>query len=334
MKKSKSVITPAGTGETFFSLPFERIFETLTKKKFSPVYIIYGEEHFLRQQFIMEVVNNATDESTRVFNLDVLQGNETPLDRILSCAKQVPMNMLSFDDGNMTRRIVIVKNFELGRKKESEEKLFSYLRTPASSTVLTLEIPKLDLKSELYKKLSTVAVMVPCVPLSDDQALLWLGNEFSRRQLTISREVSLKILTSVGNSLNELTNAVEKILSFVGERTVISADDVKGVVGFSKVYDFDDLWKSFMQRNYPGALEILYKSIEKGEEEVGLLARLSIFLMNQLRWRKPTGDKGFSDRELHRSLSLFLQTDAKLKSAGTDKQVLMTLLLSEIVPQE
>lgn len=321
--------------QTAFLLPIEKEIQKLEKKNFERVYILFGDEHYFVNAFIHSVMRNGVEDSSKPFNLDVLQGNEIALDKILACARQLPMTGM-FDDAIAQRRVVIIRNFELGRKKENEEKLFSYVQKPASETVLVLDMPKLEMKSELFKKFSTekYVSVIHCKALSDEQAVAWLEREFANRKKNISKEYCERIRSTAGNSVSELFNTVEKIVMFLGEHDSISANELREIVSNSSTYDVWDLQNAVHERNLPHALEIALRLLETGESSVGMFAVLSNFFMrqlqpkNRLNFGKPTK---YANAEIRRNLSLLITADAKRKSSSLDDDALLTKLLCEII---
>ena len=318
--------------DSFFSLPFERELVLFEQKKFKPIYVVYGDEQFFINRVIESLLAHS-GSGKQSLNIDILQGNAVTLDKILSCAKQMPMASFSFDGESEERRVVIVKNFELGRKKDNEEKLFSYLNIPSKTTVLLLEMPKLDIKTELYKKLSRVATMIPCMSLNEEQAVVWVANEYSKRGKKVSRDVCLRTVTSIGASLNDLNNALEKITTYVDKQELVTVDDVKNVIGVSRIYDFDDLWEAIQSKNISRSLEVAYRILELGDESVGLVARLSVYFMNQLKWTKGSWGKPstFSHEEIYHALNALRFADTQLKSTSLDRSVILSTMIRNIV---
>jgi len=320
-----------------FLLPIEKEIQKLDKKNFACVNVLFGDEHYFVNEFIRSVMRNGVEDSSKSFNLDVLQGNDVALDTILACARQLPMAGM-FDVATAQRRVVIVRNFELGRKKENEEKLFFYFQKPANETVLVLDMPKLDMKMELYKKLSAekYVSVVHCKALSDEQAIALLAREFAHRKKNISKEHCERIRSTTGNSVSELLGTVEKIVTFLGERDSISVNELREIVSNSNTYDVWDLQNAVHERNLSRALEIAQRLLETGESSVGMLAMLSNFFMRQLQpkhrlnYGKTTK---YANAEIRKNLSLLVAADSKRKSSSLDDYALMTQLLLEIVPK-
>ena len=58
---------------------------------FSPVYLLYGEEAFLKQYYAGLIAEKSVAKGFETFNLHKLEGKETSLDEIADAAEQLPM---------------------------------------------------------------------------------------------------------------------------------------------------------------------------------------------------------------------------------------------------
>ena len=232
------------------------------------------------------------------------------------------------------RRVVIIRGFELGRKKSNEELCFNYLGNPTPTTILVLEMPKLETKSELFKKISSKTTVIICEPLNDVSILSWLEIEFKKQKRNASQAVCSKLQSYVGNSLNDLSQAIAKIILFAGTRIDISEKDVEEIIGNSRTYDVWKLQKSVAEKNLPRSMEILQRLLATGSEPIALVAMLSGLFIRGMQSKPTYGERPvqYSYAEMHNALYTLLLTDEKLKSSSADKEMWMTQLLHQIVP--
>ena len=90
---------------------------------FSPVYLLYGEEAFLKQYYAGLIAEKSVAKGFETFNLHKLEGKETSLDEIADAAEQLPMMA--------ERTCVLVRDFDLKALKGAQrEKLEAFLSDP------------------------------------------------------------------------------------------------------------------------------------------------------------------------------------------------------------
>ena len=63
---------------------FKQIENDIQSKKFSPIYLLMGEEEFYINKITSLIINNSISESEKEFNLNILYGKDTSVDEIIS----------------------------------------------------------------------------------------------------------------------------------------------------------------------------------------------------------------------------------------------------------
>src|SRR4029079_7806189 len=99
----------------------------LKKREFDPVYYFHGDDDFLKDLRIRELVDAAIDPATRDFNLEQRRGTEADAETLDSLLSTPPMLA--------ERRVIVVKEVDK-LKKDARMLLDAYLKRPASDTVL------------------------------------------------------------------------------------------------------------------------------------------------------------------------------------------------------
>ena len=95
----------------------------LKKRVFDPVYFFFGEDDFLKDARMRELVDVAVDPVTRDFNLEVRRGNELDTETLDSLLSTPPMLA--------ERRVVVVRDVDK-LKKDARTLLMRYLEQPAA----------------------------------------------------------------------------------------------------------------------------------------------------------------------------------------------------------
>ena len=106
---------------------FDEICRDIKSRRFSPVYVLMGEEPFFIDKLTDLLMATVLDESEKDFNQLLLYGAETDAVSVINAARRFPM-MSEY-------QVVVVK--EAQSLKRIEELAF-YLQKPQKSTILVV----------------------------------------------------------------------------------------------------------------------------------------------------------------------------------------------------
>ena len=121
---------------------FKQIENDIQSKKFSPIYLLMGEEEFYINKITSLIINNSISESEKEFNLNILYGKDTSVDEIISICKKFPL-MSKF-------QLVVIK--EAQDLSRTIDQLTSYTNNFLESTILIINYKHktLDKRKKLY----------------------------------------------------------------------------------------------------------------------------------------------------------------------------------------
>jgi DNA polymerase III subunit delta len=236
----------------------------LAGKKFSPVYLFYGEEDFLAEEASRAVIEHALTADQREFNLDVMYGGETDAREIISHASSFPMMS--------DRRVVLVREMD---RLSNKELLAGYIENPSSTTCLLLLSEKPDFRKKPYTSVRRHGQAFEFKPLYDNQVPEWIARRLKLRGRAIDGEASKILAAYTGTSLRDIQSEIDKLIIFSGDKKVITADDVREVVGMSKEFNVFELQKHIGTKNLGKSVEILDRMLDAGEPPVIIVASLT-----------------------------------------------------------
>jgi DNA polymerase III subunit delta len=230
------------------------ILASIRKKKFAPVYLLYGEEDYPIEKLVDAFVESVVPPDMRAFNMDILQGSETTGKTVAGIALSFPM-MSDY-------RLVVVKDVD--HLKEGDA-LDLYAEHPSMNTVLVLVGTKPDFRKKPFAALKKYAVTGESPRLYDNEVPAWIELHAERCGYTIAPEAVELLQAYVGNSLRELANQMEKLTIALGARRAIGRADVESIVGISKEFSIFELTRSLGEKNPARALTIGGRMMEAGE---------------------------------------------------------------------
>ena len=191
----------------------------LKQRVFDPAYYFFGDDDFLKDARVRDVIAAAVDPSTRDFNLEIRRAGELDAEDVDSLLGTPPMLA--------ERRVVVVRDVEK-LKKDARKLLERYLEHPAPDTVLLL-VAGAGAKAD--KVLAGHATAVEFAPLTADRVLKWIGHHATiALGRAITPDAATLLIEAVGPDLAQLAVELEKLASYAsGEIDEAAVTAVCGV---------------------------------------------------------------------------------------------------------
>jgi DNA polymerase III subunit delta len=334
------------------SYTLESLRQDVAKKRFAPVYFLNGEESFIADEATRVILDAALTPDERGFNLDVVYGNESTVQDIVSHASSYPMMA--------ERRAVVVRNMErLSMPERESELLAHYVANPSASTILILIAGTPDLRKRPYPAIRKAALQLECKPLYDNQIPSWILARVHEQGKQISQGAARLLSTFVNASLRELQNELDKLYIYIGERGSIGEDDVAAVVGVSKDYNVFALQNALGARDVERVTLIMNRMLENGDKPTGMIVMLTRFFTTlwklvEMKRRGVSSQElpaavgvnpfflrdylsaleQYSPAQIEDAFSVMVRTDDQLKTSSVDPARIIHLMLMNIMGLE
>ncbi|RKD23979.1 DNA polymerase III subunit delta [Ammoniphilus oxalaticus] len=335
---------------------YREIFKQAGQGKIAPVYVLYGAETFMIEEFIQFMKQQVLDEAAIDFNFSLYDLEETPIQEAVLDAETMPF----MDE----RRIVIVKNafFLTGGKSNSAvehdlDSIQKYVDQPMETTVLILiaETEKLDGRKKIVKQLQKDNTVVSFPPMHGQELWAWMVRQANKQHAQLEQGAATALERIVGQDLRRLTQEIEKIASFVGQGGVITEEVVDQLVSRTLEENIFGLIDKVSALELEQAMRIFYDLLKNNEEPLTvlhLLARqfrmiLQVKVLTQKGYTqrqmasqlgvhpypiKLAADKSarFSEAALRSILIYLAEEDFRIKSGQIDKVLSMELFMMKI----
>lgn len=222
-------------------LTFDSIMRDLKARKFSPIYILMGEESYYIDQISDYIASNVLQPDEQDFNQSVVFGSDLNASRIVDLAKGYPM-MAQY-------RVVIVKEAQNIRSTEPIEK---YLEKPVPSTILVFchKNGSIDRRKKLIPKAQACgAVIFESRKLYDNELPGFIESYLAKQQATIEPKAAMMIADHIGSDLNRLTSEIDKVLISLPEHDRrVTPDIVEKQIGVSKEFNAFELREAIVNK--------------------------------------------------------------------------------------
>jgi DNA polymerase-3 subunit delta len=270
-------------------------------KNIPPVVFIFGEEEFLIEEAIENILKPILISGKNEFNLDIFDGEmNTDLNAIIDVASTFPFMS--------DRRVVVVKNFNKffqgtrSKKIDTNHPLVRYLDSPPETTILLIQSfedslnglsndlanPKNQAKAEKkiigakfpYNLLLTKIDWLEFPKIYDNALPSWLINRTKEKGKRIGRDAADLLLAHINPNLRDLANEIEKLIIFSGDDKEISVDHVAKLVGVSKNYNVFELQKAVGERSSGRSIEIVENMLRNERNEVLITSMLTKYFIS------------------------------------------------------
>lgn len=298
----------------------------LERGDIAPVYLLLGEEAFLRRKAIAALRAVVATGDDAGMALERIDGGVASMADVLDAARSLPLFLPAT---GRPVRIVLVRSFEPGTPVDGDL-LGGYLDAPVEATCLVFEAAKLDSRRVAAKLLLSRATVVDCTPPEREADVRrWIENSAKARGFGIDAEGVTYLLEMVGLDLQQLDQELGKVAPFAANGEPMVARDLEQLLGRSREHSVFELTDALVAGRLEAALQVLSKLLDDGEEPIRILAMVA-WVIRQLIIARDLSGRGCPERELLQQLGgrwnqrrLVLQ-----KAARCDLGALEDLLVS------
>ncbi|CAN5516719.1 hypothetical protein BH09GEM1_BH09GEM1_42660 [soil metagenome] len=266
----------------------------LKKREFDPVYYFHGDDDFLKDLRVRELVDAAVDALTRDFNLEQRRGAEVDAETLDSLLSTPPMLA--------ERRVVVLREPEK-LKKDARKLLDAYLARPARDTVLLLVSPS-GVKME--RSIDERATTVEFPPLIGDRVPKWVVYQAETvLGRTITPQAISLLVEAVGSDLQQLARELEKLASYATD--TIDEAAVAAVVGVRRGESLGDLLDAVAARDAGTAMRLIGGVLQQPKMNVVLLGMHLTTQTLALAYAEAARSRGVPSRALYNELMTLLK---------------------------
>jgi DNA polymerase III subunit delta len=238
---------------------FDSILSDVRKGQFAPVYFLFGEEPFLTEELEREIVSYALQAHERDFNFDLVYGAETDARNVIGLCSGYPVMA--------QRRVVVVRDFD---KLEENREFQSYLQQPNPSCVALLTcFGKPNLSKHPYRALRQHAVSVEATSLRDREMPGWIERRLKQSGYSIEPQALQMLVDFLGTDLRGADKELQKLQTFLGDRTSITADDVVLASGQTRDISVFELQRAVGEGRYNDAVRTGERLLQQASNVAG-----------------------------------------------------------------
>ncbi|CAM3439763.1 DNA polymerase III subunit delta [Marinicrinis lubricantis] len=312
-------------------MDYKAAFKQLKSGKLSPVYVCYGTEAYLMNEFIRRLEERCMAPEHAEFGMSKYDLTQSPIQEVIDDAETVPFMV--------PVKLIIARNalFLTGSKDSSKvehqlDRLQQYLDAPLESTIIVLlvEAEKMDERKKIVKLLKERGQVVDFQALRDQDLRIWIEQKFEQAQCSIDSEAVDALLMTAGTDLQHLLAEIQKLVLYAGSGGTITVQTIEALVPRTMEQNVFLLIEELVKRRTDRALSMFYDLLKQKEEPIKILALMAqqfrlLLQVKQLR------QSGYSDQQMASRIGVHpYRVKLAGEQAGKYSEKALTNLLSHI----
>ncbi|MDR2474071.1 MAG: DNA polymerase III subunit delta [Tannerella sp.] len=232
-------------------LTFEELKKEIESKRFSPVYVLMGEEPYFIDAIEEAIEQNALNDDEREFNLLQFYGADakTDVEKIIIAARQIPMTG--------ERQLVVVKEAQNLNKIEG---LSAYIKHPAPKTIFVIchKYKKIDGRKSLLTEAKKTGIVFESNKIYDNQMADFIMKFMKQKDFSIDFKAAQMLVDCIGTDISRLSKEADKlnIILSEGDSRKITPEIIEKNIGISKDYNTFELVSAVAAKNFLKACRI------------------------------------------------------------------------------
>lgn len=234
--------------------------EDIKTGQFKNVYLLYGPEDYLKQQYKRKLIDAlVTPDDT--MNYARYEGkNINPLE-VIDVAETMPF----FAD----RRLILIE--DSGFFKNACEDLAKYLPEMPQSTCIVFVESEIDKRGKMYKAVNKAGSVAEFGEQKEQLLTRWILGRLKKENKKITQSVLALFLSKTGTDMGNIDKELEKLLCYTLNKEVIEAADVEAVCTEQISNQIFDMVNAIGKREQKRALSLYYDLLALKEPSMRIL---------------------------------------------------------------
>ncbi len=263
--------------------------EHIKNGTFSSLYLIYGEETFLKNSYKNQMKQSIIGNDT--MNFSYFEGKGIDVNEVISLANTMPF----FAE----YRLILIENS--GFFKSANDNLLMALKEIPESTILIFVENEVDKRGKLYKTVNELGYVSLMERQDTKQLARWAGGMLGKEGKKISVENMDYFLSLTGDDMEHIRMEIEKLISYTLGRDVIMKQDIDEICTVRVVNKIFDMITAIANKQTKKAM-LLYEDLLTLKEPpmriLFLIARQFNQLLQVKELMKSSSDKAIIAKKL------------------------------------
>lgn len=238
--------------------------EDLKTGKFNRIYLLYGEEAYLKKQY-KEKLRNAMIPPEDTMNYAYFEGKGANVKEIIDLAETMPF----FAE----RRLIVME--DTGFFKNATPELADYIREMPDTTSMIFIESEIDKRGKLYKAVKDKGRIVELGRQDESTLFRWIAGSVKRENKQITESAVRFFLTKVGTDMENIQKELEKLFCYTMDKTEITVEDIDEICTTQITNQIFDMVNAVADKQQRKALDYYYDLVALKEPPMRILFLLA-----------------------------------------------------------
>lgn len=314
--------------------------EDIKTRQFKRVYVLYGEEDFLKQSLKRSLYKAIAGDDT--MNVNSFEGKSIDVRELISLADTMPF----FAE----RRLIVVEGS--GFFKSSQDELADYIANVPDTTTIVFVEEAVDKRNRFYKECVKAGYAAELKTPDEKSLSTWAAGILKRDGKKITMNTMNIFLEKTGEDMNTIKSELEKLIAYVGDREIITDEDVAAITTTSVTGQVFEMVGAMVSGNVSKALNLYHDLLTlrepsmrilfligrqfnqlmlvkelahagKNKNDVASALKISPYIAGKLM----TQARPYSYESLRSMVELCVQSDEDVKSGRLDDRLAVEMLI-------
>ena len=238
--------------------------EDLKTGQLNRVYLLYGEEAYLKKQY-KDKLKNAMVSPDDNMNYAYYEGKGINVNEVIDLAETLPF----FAE----RRLIVLE--DTGFFKSASAELADYIKEMPETTSMIFVETEIDKRGKLYKAVQAKGRAVELGRQDENTLLRWVASNVKQEQKQISESTVRFFLAKVGTDMENIQKELEKLFCYTLDKERITAEDVEEICTTQITNQIFDMVNAVADKKQRKALEFYNDLLALKEPPMRILALLT-----------------------------------------------------------
>ena len=232
--------------------------EDLKSRQFKQVYLLCGEEGYLKKQYKNRFVKAMLPEGDTM-NYSYYEGKNTPVKEAIDLAETLPF----FAE----RRLIVFENTGFFKTAAGAD-LADYIKDMPETTCFIFVEEEIDKRNKLYKAVKSKGYIAELSTQDAGTLKRWVAGLVRKEQKQISESVIVYFLDKVGTDMENIQGELEKVFCYALERDTITKEDIDAVCVTQITNHIFEMVDAVAAGNQQKALDLYYELLALKEPPI------------------------------------------------------------------
>lgn len=220
--------------------------QDIKERAFKPVYLLFGEEAFLKKSYKNRLREAITGQDE--MNYNYFEGKGMDVNEIISLADTMPF----FAE----KRLILMEDSGFFKGGAAAEEMTEYLgRIPETACLVFVE-REVDKRSRIYKAVKKYGYAAELDHQEAAQLGRWAAGILAKNGKKITGHTMEFLLSRTGDDMENIESELEKLISYTLGREVIQIEDVEAVCTPQLTNKIFDMTAAITARQTKKAVEL------------------------------------------------------------------------------